>query len=91
MQLPVSVDVDLVIGAAYVQYLVDREVCETVDVWKQGQVAADLDANGAVIGIELLRLDDATIGQARLFAEKSCLAFPHNLAGNMVANSVSVS
>ena len=90
MKQPVSVDVDLVIKAAYVQYLVDREVLETVDIWQHGQVAADLDADGQIIGIELLRIDESTVAQARAFAAKSGLAFPQNLAGNLVASPLSV-
>jgi hypothetical protein len=70
MRNPISVSLDLEAGAGYVEYLVDGEIVETLDVWRDGVVAADLDAAGNVVGIELLAFDVMAIDAARTFAAK---------------------
>lgn len=82
MMQPIGVDVDLEIEAGYVRYLADAQCAGTIDVWHDGQVAADLDASQRVIGIEVLGLDKETLKHAREFAARSGLAFPDDLAGN---------
>ena len=84
MTSPISIRVDLQAKAAYINYS-DEAVVDTIDVWEDGQVAADIDMNGKVIGIEVLGFDDETLRQAHAYAEKNGLGFPANLAGVLVA------
>lgn len=72
----IKIDVDREAGAEYVQYLGDAEVAGTLDVWHDGQVAADLDCDEQVIGIEVLGFDDETLAHAPEFAHKRGLGFP---------------
>ena len=65
MQRPIEVSADLDVGAGYVMYLADREVAGTLDIWHDGQVAADLDDEQNVIGIEVLGFDDEQLGTPR--------------------------
>lgn len=78
MMKPLGVEIDFESKAGYVTYA-ERRVAETLDVWEEGTVAADLDAEGNVIGIEVLGLDAQTISRARAFAEEHDLAFPPHL------------
>jgi hypothetical protein len=61
-------------------------VAGTIDVWQDGWVAADTDASGAILGIEVLGLDAETLTQARAFAREHGLAFPSNLDVELSAN-----
>lgn len=76
---PCQVERDDAIGAVYVYYSPDAQSLATLDVWGDGAVAADLDAAGQVIGLEILSLDEQTLQQARTFAASRELAFPRNL------------
>jgi len=84
MKRPRSMDIDFEVNAAYINYG-EGEVAGTVDVWKDGQVAADLDAEDQVLGIEVLGFDEETLKNARKFADAHDLAFPVNLRGVLVA------
>lgn len=75
MTNPQTVEIDSESEAAYVCYS-KADVAETVEVWEDGTVAADLDAWGKVIGIEVLSFDDETLLRARTYAEDHGLAFP---------------
>jgi len=79
MKEPVSVAVDRTAG--YVSYAADRKIASTVDILSDGVAAADLDASGNVVGIEVLDFDAATLEAARAYAETRGLAFPNDLAG----------
>lgn len=81
MKLPTSVEVDLEHQLGYVYYVEDSEVAETVDVWQEGRVAADLDAAGDVIGIEVLGLESETLEHAQKYAADRGLALPDCVAG----------
>ncbi len=48
-------------------------------------VNVDFDQEGSVLGIELIGVDEASVATAREFAESHGLAFPRDLAGNLVA------
>lgn len=84
MMKPASIRVDLKAEAAYVKYT-DEGIVNTVDVWEDGQVAADIAANGAIVGIELLGFDAETLARAREYAKTNGLGFPVDLAGVLVA------
>lgn len=90
MKEPISVDVDLTRGAGYVQYIEDCDIAETIDVWRDGRVAADVSDDREIVGIELLYLDAETLSHARGFAVQANLAFPVDLAGNLTAKGVGV-
>jgi hypothetical protein len=81
MKRPIEVSIDLEAGAGYVEYLADAEIVGTLDIWRDGQVAADLDDAEQVVGIEVLGFDEETLARARSFAHEHGLAFPENLAG----------
>ena len=85
MTEPISVRVDLAVPAAYVKYSKSTSV-ETRDVVEGGAVAYDLDDAGAIVGLEVLWIDDPThVEAARAFAAQHGLAFPRDLRGNLVA------
>ena len=75
MMKPIAVEVDLEVKAGYVTYS-DSKVAEPRDIWEEGTVAADLDSEGCIIGIEVLGLDSETLLRAREYAEKNDLVFP---------------
>lgn len=75
---PQTVDVDREVEAAYVRYG-KGVVAETLDIWEEGTVAADVDAAGNVIGIEVLGFDEETLSHARAFAQEHDLAFPSRI------------
>jgi hypothetical protein len=77
----ISVIVDLNTTWAYIQYShpIDHEIVGTLDVWQDGQVAADMDDGANVVGIEVLGFDQVTLAEARRFAEERGLEFPYNL------------
>jgi uncharacterized protein YuzE len=75
MMKPIGVEVDFEAKAGYVSYS-DSDVAETREVWEEGIVAADLDAEGGIVGIEMLGLDSETISHARRYAENHDLVFP---------------
>jgi uncharacterized protein YuzE len=81
---PISVEVDFETEAGYVAYVSGCEVAGTKDVWEDGTVAADLDGDGRVLGIEILAFDDETIGRARKYAADHGLTFPTHLAEVLV-------
>jgi hypothetical protein len=59
----------------------DAPVARTIELPHSVTVAADLDEGGSVIGIELVRVDDAEDrARARRFAEERALSFPASLA-----------
>jgi uncharacterized protein YuzE len=78
MTRPLGVEIDFEAKAGYVTYS-ESKVAETVDVWEEGTVAADLDADGKIIGIEVLGLDAEALSQARAYAEDHDLLFPSHL------------
>lgn len=80
LNAPINVKVDLEANAGYVQYS-SGSVARTVDVWDDGQVAADVDADGKVLGIEVLAFDEETLSRARSYAHERGLAFPAHLEG----------
>jgi hypothetical protein len=85
MTQPVNVNVDLAVRAAYVEYAPGPSV-QTVDLNETGSVAYDVDADGNVIGIEVLGIGrPEQIALAREFAQAHGLAFPRDLAGVLVA------
>jgi uncharacterized protein YuzE len=84
MTQPIDVRVDLRAKAAYVCYAKGR-VAQTIDVWRNGWVAADLDDDEHVLGIEVLGFDELTLDRARKFATERGLAFPADLAGNVAS------
>lgn len=83
MKNPKNLEIDLEAKLGYVQYA-DAQIAGTIDVWHDGQVAADLDAHGDVVGIEVLSLDEATLSQAREYAASKGLAFPAHLEAVLV-------
>ena len=83
MRKPTSIEIDFAANAGYVYYVPRARVAETLDVWEDGQVAADLDDAGNIVGIELLDFDDDTLERARTFAAEHDLAFPTNLAATL--------
>jgi len=85
MTEPIRMRVDLEIPAAYVKYSKTTSV-ETRSVIDGGAVAYDLDDAGAVVGLEVLWIDDpAHVEAARTFAAQHDLAFPRDLLGNLGA------
>ncbi len=85
MTEPISVRVDLEVPAAYVKYSQSNSA-ETREIVEGGAVAYDLDEVGAIVGVEVLWIDDpAHIEAARAFAAQHNLAFPRDLGGNLVA------
>ncbi len=75
MTVPLKIEINPKAGAGYIHYS-NAKVVTTVDVWEDGQVAADLDATGAVVGIEVLDLDAETMRHARAFASDHDLLLP---------------
>jgi len=75
---PIDVQIDDEAGAGYVTYA-KGEVAETVEVWEEGTVAADVDASGNIIGIEVLGFDEDVLSRARAFASENDLSFPARL------------
>jgi hypothetical protein len=85
MTEPSSVRVDLAVPAAYVKYSNGTSV-ETRDVVEGGAVAYNLDDTGAIVGLEVLWLDNpAHVEAARTFATQHNLAISRDLRGNLVA------
>jgi len=81
---PTQIRIDVQSDAGYVRYT-DEPIVNTIDVWKHGQVAADIDAQGEVVGIELLGFDAPTIANAVKFATDRGLLFPSHLAAAVPA------
>ena len=75
---PIDIRVDDEAGAAYVRYA-SGDVAETVEVFEEGTVAADVDSSGAILGIEVLSFDEDVLSQARNFASENDLIFPARL------------
>jgi hypothetical protein len=76
---PINLRIDFSVGAGYVQYR-DDEVVGTLDVWKDGTVAADLSRDQSIVGIEVLTLEGEALVIASAFAHKHGLSFPVNIA-----------
>ena len=75
---PIDIEIDDEANAGYIRYA-KATVAETVEVWEEGTVAADLDSAGNVIGIELLGFEDDILAKAKAYAREHNLAFPANL------------
>lgn len=75
---PLDIAIDEEADAGYVRYA-NAVVAETVEVYEEGTVAADLDAGGNVIGIELLGFTDDILASARAYASDHDLVFPAEL------------
>jgi uncharacterized protein YuzE len=85
MTQPIQVRVDLAAHAAYVKYASGASV-STVDLNDTGSVAYDVDEAGTIVGIEVLEIQmPEQIALARKFVDEHGLAFPRDLAGNLVA------
>lgn len=84
MRQPLNVRTDLSVRAAYVEYGTAASI-ETIDLTETGSVAYDVDAGGNVVGIEILGFEHPErVELARKFAAGRDLAFPRDLAGNLV-------
>jgi len=81
---PLALRLELSGNCGYVIYA-EENVAKTVLLCEDGSVAADLDENGRILGIELLDNDDETLATARAFAEARGLAFPKRLDGSGLA------
>jgi uncharacterized protein YuzE len=82
MRLPIVIEVRD--GAGYIRYRND-EAAETIDLMASCSVAADVNEDREVIGIEIL--DVASPGQleaAHRFARERGLGFPRDLTGALV-------
>ena len=75
MKNPIEVVVNRQSNSAVISYS-QNEVIETLDIWGEGTVAADVDADGAIIDIEVLDLAPEVLARARAYAEERDLAFP---------------
>jgi len=81
MKKPLSIEIDLQHRLGYVYYAqLEGHCAGTLDVWADGLVAADLDDDGNVLGIEVLGLDDETLQHAHDFAAAHDLEFPAHLS-----------
>lgn len=78
MRNPISVTVHG--GAAYVLYS-DGVIAQTKEITETGSVAADIDAQGNVVGIEILFIVETEIAIAARFAHERQLGFPRDLMG----------
>lgn len=86
MKLPIAVEVRE--GAGYIRYLDDKPT-ETVDLMKSCSVAADVNADRGVIGIEILDIaSPEQILVAKRFARDHDLGFPRDLTGALVEQHV---
>ncbi len=75
---PIDVEIDHEADAGYIKYS-RGEVAETIEVWKEGAVAADVDSSGNILGIEVLGFDEELLSRARAFASENDLIFPERL------------
>jgi uncharacterized protein YuzE len=85
---PVEIRIDTESNSAFVRYSAseDVDVEETVDLDPTGSVAVDVDAAGAVLGIEILdAADPESLAIAARYASEHGLAFPRDLTGALVA------
>ncbi len=78
MKQPERIEVDLQAQATYIYYSHEM-VAGTIDIIQDGAVAADIDAAGGVVGIEVLGFDETVVERARAFAASRGLAFPPDL------------
>jgi len=78
MMHPIDVRIDDEAGAGYITYS-KGEVAETVEVWEEGTVAADVDRSGNILGIEVLGFDEEILSRARAYANENDLVFPARL------------
>jgi uncharacterized protein YuzE len=81
MKQPLETTIDHEVGAAYVAYapIGPGDVARTERV--NHDVHADFDSSGALLGIEVLALDDAALSVACDYAAKIGVAFPDQLSG----------
>jgi uncharacterized protein YuzE len=78
MNRPINVTVDQD-GATYIYYT-KNPVARTVDVTEDCEVAADIDANGDTVGIEILDARSGVhVDAARAYASQHQLDFPREL------------
>jgi len=75
--------------AGYVHYI-DAPIVETIDVRADCAVAADLDADGQVVGIEYLSFDLDVLASAKAFAASRDLEFPSALRCERLAAMTSL-
>jgi uncharacterized protein YuzE len=75
---------DLAVHAGYIRYRSVPEGEHANSKRVSEDVVADYGANGQLLGIELLALDDAAMSQARSFAAANDLAFPRDLGGALI-------
>jgi uncharacterized protein YuzE len=77
----IGLNVDLETQVGYIRYRAlpagERARSERVSA----DVAVDYGGNGAVLGLELLALDEEALAQAKEFAGRHDLAFPLDLTG----------
>jgi len=78
MMHPIDVQIDEEAGAGYITYA-KGDVAETVEIWEEGTVAADVDSSGNILGIEVLGFDEEILSRARVFATENDLIFPGSL------------
>ncbi|HXP94422.1 MAG TPA: DUF2283 domain-containing protein [Candidatus Binatia bacterium] len=79
MKCPLTVEIDFEAPAAYIYYQ-EPDSAKLVETARLGlEVAADLDANGDVIGLELWGFDEEAISTAEEFAHSKGCSFPRNL------------
>jgi len=78
MMHPIDVEIDDEAGAGYIRYA-EGNIAETVEVWEEGAVAADVDSSGNILGIEVLGFDEELLSHARVFAAENDLIFPARL------------
>jgi hypothetical protein len=75
---PISVSMNFADGVGYIAFrrLREGERAHGSRIAPGTEVVADRDTSGAVIGIELLGLDSATLDAASAFALENGLEFP---------------
>lgn len=84
MKKPHTMEIDFKAHAGYVRYSGDK-IVGTIDVWADGQVAADLNTSDEIVGVEILGFDQETLDEARRFAVTRGLIFPIDAHGVLVA------
>ncbi len=84
---PISVSMNFADGVGYVAFrrLHEGERAHGSRIAQGADVVADRDTSGAVVGIELLGLDTATLDAASAFALENGLEFPLGIRALAVA------
>ena len=75
MKEPIEITVDSRRKYAYVVY---KQACcdQGIELSDDGEIVAELDGDGAVIGIEVENFDSEKLSRARTFAQTKNLLFP---------------